>query len=73
MNARRRSSDDEGNRSESGELLNWIASRLGRERRTGGVAVPEWAHQPQYKTLEGYSADDLVTVLKTIVSKSIQS
>ena len=45
-------------------FLNRIASSLGRERRTGGVAVPEWAHQPQYKTLEGYSADDLVTVLK---------
>ncbi|PRS25790.1 lactate utilization protein LutC [Bacillus halotolerans] len=45
-------------------FLNRIASRLGRDRRTGGVAVPEWAHQPQYKTFEGYSADDLVTVLK---------
>lgn len=45
-------------------FLNRIASRLGRERRTGGVAVPEWAHQPQYQTLKGYSADDLVTVLK---------
>lgn len=33
-------------------FLNRIASSLGRERRTGGVAVPEWAHQPQYKTLE---------------------
>lgn len=31
-------------------FLNRIASSLGRERRTGGVAVPEWAHQPQYKT-----------------------
>ncbi|MDY7432204.1 lactate utilization protein LutC [Bacillus sp. V26] len=45
-------------------FLNRIASRLGRDRRTGGVAVPEWEHQPQYKTFEGYSADDLVTVLK---------
>ncbi|MCY8472200.1 lactate utilization protein LutC [Bacillus halotolerans] len=45
-------------------FLNRIASRLGRDRRTGGVAVPEWAHQPQNKTFEGYSADDLVTVLK---------
>ncbi|UQZ47409.1 lactate utilization protein LutC [Bacillus sp. PK3-037] len=45
-------------------FLNRIASRLDRDRRTGGVAVPEWAHQPQYKTFEGYSADDLVTVLK---------
>ncbi|MCR6598066.1 lactate utilization protein LutC [Bacillus halotolerans] len=45
-------------------FLNRIASHLGRDRRTGGVAVPEWAHQPQYKTFEGYSADDLVTVLK---------
>ncbi|MGK9431439.1 LutC/YkgG family protein [Bacillus atrophaeus] len=45
-------------------FLNRIASSLGRDRRTEGVIVPDWTHQPQHKVYEGYSTDDLVGVLK---------
>ncbi|MDA7027378.1 lactate utilization protein C [Bacillus sp. CLL-7-23] len=45
-------------------FLNRIAHQLGRERRTAGVTVPDYSYQPQYKVYRGYSADDLLVVLK---------
>ena len=45
-------------------FLNRIAERLGRNRRSAGVTVPDYIHQPQHRVYQGYTQDELVGVLK---------
>lgn len=45
-------------------FLNRIAERLGRDRRSAGVSVPDYAHQPQHRVYQGYRQGELVGVLK---------
>ncbi|MFN2744345.1 MULTISPECIES: LutC/YkgG family protein [unclassified Bacillus (in: firmicutes)] len=45
-------------------FLNRIAERLGRSRRTAGVSVPDYAHQPQHRVYQGFTQDQLLGVLK---------
>lgn len=42
------------------KFLNKIANRLGRERRTDSVELPEWSKRPQYEVFKGYSQDELM-------------
>ena len=45
-------------------FLNRIAERLGRNRRSAGVTVPDYTYQPQHRVYQGYTQDELVGVLK---------
>src|SRR5699024_373763 len=44
-------------------LLDKLAGRLGRPRRTEGVQRPDWSVQPQLRTRQGYTKDALAEVL----------
>lgn len=44
-------------------FLDTVAKKLGRERRTTGVARPRWDYGPQYEVFKGYTSDELVEVL----------
>lgn len=41
-------------------FLNNIANRLGRERKTSDVVMPEWNKHPQYEVFKGFSQDELM-------------
>ncbi|CDQ41126.1 MULTISPECIES: LutC/YkgG family protein [Virgibacillus] len=45
-------------------FLSNLAANLGRPRRMDGVERPTYSVQPQYDVLNGYSTDDLISVLQ---------
>lgn len=42
------------------KFLNKVANRLGRERKTSDVPLPEWSKRPQYEVFKGFSQDELM-------------